>query len=307
MLPPPTGATTPGAGELAALGTALCWAFTSLWFSAAGRRIGSLPVNLLRMPIALLWLTGWGAFVRGHALPLDADAHAWTWLSISGLLGFALGDLFLFRALVLVGPRLGSLVMASAPVFTTILGALVLDERLAARDAGGMALVLGGIAWAVVARTPPSSVQALDRATLVRGVAFATLGAMGQAAGLVTAKLGMGEYDAFASTQIRVLVGMVAFVVAITVRRSWPAVVRGARDGRAMTMVALGGTFGPFLGVGLSLTAAQLTHTGVAASLMAMQPILVIPLAVWFNHERVGLAAIGGAVVAVGGVVLLVT
>lgn len=294
-------------GELAALGTALCWAFTSLWFAAAGRRIGSLPVNLLRMPIALVWLVGYGAVVRGQPLPLDASAHAWTWLPISGLLGFAFGDLCLFKALVLIGPRLGSLVMASAPLFTALIGFAVLDERLGAKDLAGMVLVTAGIAWAVVARAPAGTVAVLDRATLVRGVVLATLGAIGQAAGLVTAKYGMGDYDAFASTEIRVLVGALAFVVAITARRHWPAVVRGVRDRRAMMLIALGGTFGPFLGVGLSLTAAQLTATGVAASLMAMQPILVIPLSVWFAHERIGIAAIGGAAIAVLGVVLLVT
>jgi drug/metabolite transporter (DMT)-like permease len=298
------------AGELAALGTALCWAFTSLWFSAAGRRIGSLPVNLLRMPVALACLTAYGAIVRGHALPLDASAHAWTWLTISGLLGFAFGDLFLFRAFVLIGPRLGSLVMASAPLFTAIIGYVLLDETIVGADLAGMVLVTTGIVWAVTARAPAGSLAIVEGPVLLRGVGLALLGAIGQAAGFVTAKVGMtgdlGSYDAFAATQIRVVVGVLAFVLAVSVRRQWPAVARGLADRRAMTMVALGGIFGPFLGVGLSLTAVQLTHAGVAASLMAMQPILVIPLAVWFAHEKIGLAAVGGAAIAVAGVVLLV-
>ncbi len=255
-------------------------------------------------------LTAYGAFVRGHALPLDATAHAWTWLTISGLLGFAFGDLCLFRALVLIGPRLGSLVMASAPIFTALFGFAVLGERLATTDLAGMVLVTAGIAWAVGARAPAGSLAIAPGNVLARGVGLAVLGAIGQASGLVTAKLGMemdtGHYDPFAATQIRVLVGVLAFVIAVTVRKQWPAVKRGAQDGRAMTMVAAGGVFGPFLGVGLSLTAAQLTDAGVAASLMAMQPILVIPLAVAFMHEKVGLAAIGGAMVAVAGVALLV-
>lgn len=299
------------AGELvglsAGLGTALCWAFTSLWFSAAGRRIGSLPVNLLRMPFALAWLVGYGWLVRGQPLPLDASPHAWQWLTASALLGFAFGDLCLFRALVLIGPRLGSLVMASAPVFTAIFAAWWLGESLSLRDAAGTALVCIGIAWAVVARDRGNSVVAVERPELVRGVALALLGAIGQASGLVTAKLGMGEYDAFAATQIRVWIGLLSFVVAVSVTGAWRRVAAGARDGRAMMMVALGGTFGPFLGVGLSLTAAQHVHAGVAASLMALQPILVIPLSVWFAHEKVGIAATGGALVAVIGVVLLVT
>jgi len=295
------------AGELAALGTALCWAFTSLWFAAAGRRIGSLPVNLLRMPVALACLVAYGAIVRGHALPLDADAHTWTWLTISGLLGFAFGDLCLFRALVLIGPRLGSLVMASAPIFTALFGYVLLDERLATADLAGMVLVTAGIAWAVTARAPAGSLTIVEGPVLARGVGLAVLGAIGQAAGLVTAKYGMGEYDAFAATQVRVIVGVLAFILAVSVRRQWGAVLRGLADRRAMTMVAAGGVLGPFLGVGLSLTAAQLTNAGVAASLMAMQPILVIPLAVAFAHEKVGLAALGGAAIAVAGVVMLVS
>lgn len=301
------GAASELVGLSAGLGTALCWAFTSLWFSAAGRRIGSLPVNLLRMPFALAWLVGYGWLVRGQALPLDASPHALQWLTVSALLGFAFGDLCLFRALVLIGPRLGSLVMASAPVFTAILGAWWLDESLELRDAAGTALVCCGIAWAVTARERGNTAATIERPVLLRGVALALLGALGQASGLVTAKLGMGEYDAFAATQIRVWVGLMSFIVAVTITGSWYRVIAGARDGRAMMMVALGGTFGPFLGVGLSLTAAQHVHAGVAASLMALQPILVIPLSVWFTRERVGLAALGGAAIAVAGVVLLVT
>jgi drug/metabolite transporter (DMT)-like permease len=296
------------AGELAALGTALCWAFTSVWFTAASRKVGALPVNFLRMPIALLWLCGFGLLTRGHALPTDADAHAWTWLTASALAGFAFGDLCLFRAFVLIGPRLGSLVMASAPLFTAWLGWLALDERLAPRDLLGMALTIVGIGWAILDRVPPGAgVVAIDPRVRTRGVLLALCGAVGQASGLVLAKHGMGDYDPFASTQIRVIVGALAFAIIVTGMRGWSAVGVALRDRTALGSIALGATFGPFLGVGLSLTAAQLIPTGVAASLLAVQPLLVIPLAAWLEHERISAGAIAAAVVAVAGVVLLVS
>lgn len=293
-------------GELAALGTALCWAFTSVWFSAASRRAGSLPVNFLRMPIAFAWLCGYGLLIRGHALPTDADAHVWGWLGASALAGFAIGDLCLFRAFVLIGPRLASLVMASAPVITALLGWLALGERLALRDMLGMALTLAGIGWAILDRVPTGATTDDPRARL-RGVLLALGGAFGQAAGLVIAKHGMGEYDAFAATQIRVLFGVVAFAIMCTATGAWPKVAAVFHQPRVLLLVAGGGTFGPFLGVGLSLTAAQLIDTGVAASLMAVQPLLVIPLAVWLEREPVRVGAIGAALVAVAGVVLLVS
>ncbi len=294
------------AGELAALGTAVCWTFTALWFTAASRRVGALPVNLLRMPVAFAWLAAWGLVTRGHALPSDASAHAWTWLTASALAGFALGDLCLFRAFVLIGPRLASLVMATAPAFTAVIGWLVLDERLEALAILGIALTVSGLMIAIRERTAaPTTSPAKEVGVRARGLVLALLGALGQALGLVLAKHGMGDYDAFASTQIRVLVGAVAFVAMTTAVRGWPQVRAALRDRTAMLRCALGGTFGPFLGVGLSLYAAQHTAAGIAASLMATQPLLVIPFAVWLQGERAGPRAVVGAAIAVLGVALL--
>ncbi len=294
-------------GELAALGTALCWTFTSVWFTAASRRAGALPINFLRMPIALALLVVWCTITRGVPLPTDADASTWGWLTASALCGFAFGDLCLFRAFVLIGPRLGSLVMATAPPMAAILGALVLDESLTVRQLGGVALTLSGVMLAIATRRAPAGREHTGRAVLVQGVVLALGGALGQAAGLVLAKRGMGEYDAFASTQIRVIVGGLAFAIVCSVLRRWASVGAALRDRAALIPCLLGGAFGPFLGVGLSLYAAQHTASGVAASLMATQPLLVIPLVAFSERERIARGAVVGAAIAVAGVVLLVT
>ena len=115
----------------------------------------------------------------------------------------------------------------------------------------------------------------------------------------------MGRYDAFAATEIRVIAGLVSFALLFTVLGIWPRVWAALRDRRTVAITALGSFFGPFAGVGLSLLAVQNTETGVAASLMATTPILIIPFSVVFRGERVGLGAVGGAIVAVVGVVLL--
>lgn len=294
--------TVPHAGELAALGTAACWIATALSFEAAGKRIGSLTVNLLRMPFALvlLSLTAWA--VRGVALPTDATAFHWTWLSVSGLVGFAFGDLCLFRAFVVLGPRLSTLVMSLAPPIAAVLGWAWLEETLAPRDLLGMALTLGGIAWAVLAR---DSVRPAAARRPLAGVLLALGGAVGQGAGLVLSKLGMGSYSALAATQIRVLAGLAGYVLLFTVFGWWPRVPAALADRRAMGPLALGAFFGPFLGVTLSLVAVRHTTTGVAASLMATTPVLIIPVVVLLGKERVGLGGVAGAVLAVAGVVVL--
>lgn len=299
------------AGELAALGTAACWVVTAIAFERAGKRIGSLSLNLIRLIIALVPLSLWGLLTRGHALPLDADAAAWGWLSLSSLIGLVIGDLCLFRAFVLIGPRLATLIMASVPVWTAAFGFVFLGEALGARELLGIALTVGGIGWAVATRPaaePPPSVPNPEPKQPGRlasnGILLAFAGALGQAGGLVASKHGMGDYDPVAATQIRVLAAIVGFAILVSAARWWPRVVAAARDRKAMTPAAIGAIAGPFLGVSLSLLAVQLAPTGVAASLMATTPILMLPIA-RMRGETFGLAGLLGALLAVAGVAVL--
>jgi drug/metabolite transporter (DMT)-like permease len=291
-------------GQLAALGTAVCWAFSALAFAAAGRRMGVLPLNLIRLVMALGFLVfaTWG--LRGLPLPVDASPHAWGWLSISGLIGFVFGDLCLFRAYVLIGPRIASLMMSLAPLLTALIGWLVLGETLSGRDALGMVLTVAGIGWAVLERKPPAEGEPLRR-SLRAGLALGFCGALGQAGGLVLSKLGMGGYDVVAATQVRVIAAIAGYALLTSAVRGWPRMGEALRDRRGLGFAAVGAFFGPFLGVSLSLFAVRHTVSGVAASIMSLQPVLIIPLVVILHRERVGIGGVAGALVAVAGVALL--
>jgi drug/metabolite transporter (DMT)-like permease len=312
------------AGELAALGTAACWVGTALAFEAAGRRIGSLTVNLLRLPMALVLLAGVAWVLRGQALPTDATPHAWGWLAVSGLVGFTFGDLCLFRAFLVLGPRLSTLVMSMAPPIAALLGWALLGEVLSGRDLMGMGMTVAGVAWAVLERRPAAPLETVGEAPAagtalpaprrrpavpaptLAGLLLALGGAAGQGGGLVLSKLGMGDYSPVASTQIRVLAGFAGYLVLFTAIGWWRRVPKALRDGRALGWTAVGSFFGPFLGVTLSLVAVQVISAGVAASLMATTPILIIPVVVLLGRERVGWGGWGGALLAVAGVAVLV-
>jgi len=299
---------TDAVGPLAALGTAFCWVFSMLGFAAAGRRVGSLTVNLVRLPIAFALLMAWGAASRGHAVPDDASGHAWLWLSVSGLVGFTFGDLCLFRAFVVLGPRLSALVMSLAPPIAAVTGWLLLDEGLALRDVLGIGLTVCGIAWAALEPHGPAREAArgpLRERVSAGGLLLAFGGAVGQGGGLVLSKLGLAGYDPFSGTQIRVVAGFIGFAVVFSVLGWWRRVPAALRDRRALWYTSVGAFFGPFLGVSLSLLAVQHTAAGIAASIMSTTPILIIPAVVVLHRERVGVAGVGGAVLAVAGVALL--
>ena len=113
-------------GEFAALGVAICWTLSALFFEKAGNKIGSLSVNIIRLmsAIILLGLIAW--VTRGRFFPTDATLSQWLWLSLSGFIGFFLGDLFLFHSYSIIGSRMAQLVMTLAPPMTAITGLLML-------------------------------------------------------------------------------------------------------------------------------------------------------------------------------------
>jgi drug/metabolite transporter (DMT)-like permease len=295
-------ASLPYPGEIAALSAALCWTATALAFESAGRRIGSLSVNLLRLLGALVLLTAYGALVRGRALPLDASGAQWFYLGLSGLLGFTLGDLCLFQALVVLGARTSMLLMALVPPLTALLGFAFLGEQLAWNHWVGMTITIAGVTAVVAVR--PAQTSSTTRLT-AGGLLLGLGGAFGQAAGLILSKKGVLEYDAFAATQIRVVVGAVGFGVLFCFLGAWPRVLASLRDGRAMAQTGLGSFFGPFLGVSLSLVAVKYTRAGVAATLMGLVPVLILVPSALLHHERITLRAALGAVVAVAGSAVL--
>jgi drug/metabolite transporter (DMT)-like permease len=294
----------PHAGEIAALLTAFCWTATSIAFEAAGRRIGSLVVNLTRLLWAIPLLAVLNLVIRGRAWPFDAPPEAWAWLGVSGLIGFAIGDLLLFRAFVVIGARLSMLVMALVPPMTALLGIALLGERLTPREWAGMALTVAGVSWVVRERVPAAGGAMVHPSA--GGVLLALGGAAGQAAGLVLSKIGMRLYPtALAANQIRVIAGTVGFIVIFFAMRRWGRFRAGLRDRVAQGQTLVGAIFGPFAGVTLSLVAVRLTEAGVAATIMALPPVLILPFSRWVRRDHVTLRATLGAILAVVGCMLL--
>lgn len=294
-------------GQLLALGTAFCWVVSSVSFEQAGRRIGSVAVNLIRLGMALLMLVAYGVSRQGQAFPMGVDASAWTWLLLSGLVGFFIGDLALFRAFLLVGARMSMLIMSLAPPMTAVAGWLFLGERIGMLGVVGMIVTLGGVGWVVCERREGlGGKQHVSRA----GVLLAVIAAAGQAAGVLLGKHGMvlsdgRQLDPFVATQIRVLAGIVGFALLVSFTGFWPKVLHGLRDVRAMGLMTLGALAGPFIGVSLVMWSVQLIPSGVSQTLVATVPVLMLPYAVLVARERVSRRAVLGAVVAVAGVALL--
>ena len=298
-------------GELAAVGAAVCWTVCSIAFTRAGKEVGSLCVNLIRLLMAGLLMGFLCLFVYGQFLPVTSG-RAWRVLGMSGVIGFFIGDLCLFKAFLLIGPRLGLLIMSLWPPIAALLAWWWHDEWLSAWQWCGMTVVLAGVSTVVMER--PHRDDEKPARHYAAGMLLGLVAAVGQAAGYVISAEGMRLMDpdmdnriqvCLQATQMRLLAATVCFVVVFTLTRRWPAFVAAIRHRRAMMLLGVGAVTGPFLGVALSLLALSYIQAGVASTIMAIAPILILPYAILVDKERVNRFTILGAFVAVLGLAIL--
>ncbi len=295
-------------GEMYALFAALLWVFGAMLFESLGKKNGATTVNFLRLLLGFIFLSTFTFFTRGFLLPLDADLHAWIWLLLSGIVGFAIGDLFLFKSLVMIGARISMLIMTLAPPTAAILGWLILGETLSSYQLIGMIVTLFGIAIVILQRQEKSSNGVSKKGRKFKypliGILMAVIGALGQGFGLVLSKLGMKDYNPFAATQIRIIAGLFGLGLIISFSKQWKVVLKPVRNVKTMSLLSLGALLGSFLGISFSLLAIKYTNTGVASTIMAIQPILLIPASMVIFKEKVNVTEIIGALVAVSGIFL---
>jgi drug/metabolite transporter (DMT)-like permease len=291
-------------GEIAGLATSFFFAMTAFIFSTAGRMVGSQVTNRLRLIFALVYLVVLNLVLFGEPLPFSAGSSRWIWLGLSGVIGLALGDAFLFQAYVSVGTRLGILLLSLAPIFGSIIAWIFFGETLTPIQITGIVLALAGIGWVVMSHKEPADTP---HGHTRRGVIFGVLGGLGQALGLVLSKQGMaGEFSPFQANAIRMLAAAVFIWLWAAIEGQTGGTIEAIRkQPKVLWLIALGALVGPVLGVSASLLAVQHAEVGVASTLMALPPVIVLPISYFVFKEKVGWQAIAGTLLAIVGVAVL--
>jgi drug/metabolite transporter (DMT)-like permease len=267
-----------------------------------------MAVNTLKVLFGTLYLAVLAWMSTGQLWPVGLEAHNWLFMAASGLLGFVVGDYFLFHAYALVGSRLGMLLMSASVPLTVVASWLLFGEALGAYAALGIALTLGGIALTVLSggRARPAEAAAGRHSPAYRkGVVFGLLSALAMAGGTLFTKVGAAGVPAVAATQVRVFTAFVGFAAVAAVSGKLPELAAAGRDRRSLGLIAAGAVFGPFIGVGCLLYALQHAAAGVVSTITALTPVLIIPPSVLILKKRVTVGETAGACVAVGGVCLL--
>ncbi len=293
-------------GEIFAVATSFMWTISALAFESGGKKIGSLPLNFIRLLFAFVFISIYSYFSRGLPFATDASLTTWAWLILSGLVGLVIGDLMLFKAYVLIGSRISMLILSLVPPITAFFGWLILDETLKGQQIIAMLVTLIGICIVLLSKKQPDALQQnkkKQRKNII-GYFLAFGGAIGQSGGLVLSKKGMGNYDAFASTQIRIIAGIIGFAIIISFAKLWKKTFIGMKNASAMKSISLGAFTGPFLGVSFSLLAVQFIETGIAATLSSLAPVIIILPSMLIFKEKIHVMEIIGAIISVIGVAI---
>ncbi len=292
-------------GEIAALATAVCWAATSLFFTIAGKQVGSQLVNRVRLPLAAFFLTITHLLWQGQALPIRAEPSRWGWLGLSAISGLVVGDALLLQAFVLIGTRLSMLLMTLVPVIGALLAWVFLGETLSLLEIGAIIVTVSSVAWVVSEQRNSNSVDGNPRSYII-GVLCGIGGAFGQALGLILSKRGMaGDFPALSASLMRLLVASAVIWLWALIQGQLRPTIEGLRVRRARRAILVGTVAGPFTGMTLSLAAVQLTHVGIASTLMSLSPVILLPLSHRVFKERITPRAIIGTVVALIGVAMI--
>jgi drug/metabolite transporter (DMT)-like permease len=297
-------------GEIAALATSLCWSLNSVQFTFAGRRVGSRVVNRVRLAFAVVFLSLAHVLLYGRLWPIQAEPYRWGWLGLSGAIGLIIGDGALFHAFLLIGPRKSMVLMTLVPVISAVAAWGLLGETLLPVEIVAILITVGGIAWVVLEREPEElpddqDVEEHTRGQVV-GVLMGIAGATGQALGLVAAKRGLtGDFPALSATLIRMVVATAIIWLLALLRGQIGPTWQALRDKRARLLLLGGAFIGPFVGVWLSLIAVRTAPVGIASTLMALSPILLIPFDHWIFGETITARSMVGTVVALAGATVI--
>lgn len=303
-------------GEILSLGVAVSWTTTALASEVATRHLGVVVANVWRMMFAAVCTALLCWFTMGDALPAYASLPTWGWLVLSGVVGYFFGDWCLFNSYLTIGSRYGQLFMTLAPMFAALAAWVSIGQVLSWGSMVAMVVTLAGIFISILSRGGSHGVSV---SLPQKGILFGIGAGMGQGVGLVLSKIGLDSYEAdvpsallphvvntlpFSANFIRCIAGLLCFGLWLVVRRQSRQFVESRHDSRGMLMLVVAVVFGPFLGVGFSLMAVQYTAAGIASTLMATTPIMILLPSRLLFHQPVTPKAVVGAVVSVLGVSL---
>lgn len=290
--------------ELAALGTATCWATTGLFAADAVRALGPFHFNLIRQGFVTLLLAMILTLTAGwQGLEMSSVAT----LALSGVIGILLGDTFNFAAVGRIGPRRAGAIFALNAPMAALMGWAFLGEALPLQAIFGIAITASGVALAILGR-PRVDAHRFEvlHGTIALGAIYGLAAAFGQASGsLIARPLMTSGLDPYLASLFRV--GASGLAMGVLAATPLAPARAGPMTRKVLILTAATAIIGLLIGMTLFLYALQGSQTGIIATLSATSPVIILPLLWIRTGQRPTLTSFAGGLMAVIGLGLIFT
>lgn len=290
-----------------------------MFAEVASKRMGSLPLNVIRMVLSLAMLSVMMWYVSGVPYPIGTNSEVWIWMSLSGFVGYVLGDFCLFNSYILIGSRFGQLLMTLSAPAAALAGWFIIGETMSLKALGGMVITIAGISLSIFGKKQTG--DNISASLPLKGILFGICAGLGQGVGLVLSAKGLKCYEEqlsmdgitnesvlflipFAATAMRAITGLFGFSIWTALKGQLPLLRTAVCDKKAMLFALLATITGPFIGVSLSLMATQYTSTGIAQTIMATTPVMILLPSYIFFKQHITIREIIGAIIAIAGVTM---
>lgn len=295
-------------GELFAFGVAVNDAITCTCVNYAEKRVSTFTVNFVKTMVAFLGVTVLRLIATGTLSLTGTSLEAWIYLSVSGVVGFVLGDFFYFYSFLYLPYRVSMMIYYASPIVTSMAAWALYGQKLKIMDWFGIVLVIAGLCIVLLAKSSQAE-GSHERKQLFRGVIYAFLGMLGQAGGILLSNRGIQLLPAagasFTASQIRLIAGVIGLFVMAAAGRKFKAIGQDMKCRKEMGLVFIGGLSGCAIGTTLTLQSLRYLPVGISAAITSISPVLVLPFTALILKEKIKWVELWGAMICIAGIVVL--
>lgn len=296
-------------GELYAFGVAVSDATACACFNVAEKKISTFAVNFLKTVVALIGIVIIRFALTGKVELNGISPEAWICFSISGIMGFVIGDYFHFYSFLFLPYRVSMMVFNCGSIVTALAAWGLYGQALQLADWLGIGLISTGLCTVLLTRKNQSEEKA-ETKKMWKGILFAAMGMLGQAGGALFSNRGMhiiegSAVNALDASLIRIMAGIIILMILMIIQKKKADVHGALKHSREVVLTGIGGISGCAVGTTLTLQSIRYIPVGISTAIASVSPVLILLATILFSREKIKFMEIIGTIICVAGIVAL--
>ena len=265
-------------GDIYALLTAVCWSFAVILFELSSNKLNPLQINIVKNSFGVVGFII-TIFILDIPYPNFSNENL-VILSVSGLIGVGIADLFFLESLKKIGSSLSAIVATIYAPSVFIIAYIFFNEITTLNVYFGTFLILGGIVISTY-----NFPKQITSSQLFTGVLFGALAQVLTAASVLSVKPIMLDNPILYVALIRFGVGLMSAIIFMLLKSGYSFVFITFQQGYRNIFLLGGSFFGTYLSVILWLAGYKYTLAGRAAIYNQLSTVLISIMAVYFLKD----------------------